>query len=751
MANLASLVKRFDPGKMLGGAISSGVGRFRSNIGSGDKGYRVMMRGYSTIKSFERRFASRDSGKSRPAGPVGGPTRRAPSTSPLTPAGAPARTDHIAAGEEFTHKGNVYIVPEGHVFDTRSGRLIADPATSKSRSFVSFAKAGVIMQSSFDNFKTVTFRKLDKIIDLVSKLQPSPVVAAPLEEVKKPEEVGAPEKEKPSNWLPFLAGMLSGLGLRYFVRPLVALFQRIMKWITGLWTAVRKLFTRIANAIISAFKRFWQFMSKIKDAFLRVVKFVKNLIPKTWEALKKIGKNIGEFFTKKFTAAKDFIKNRLSSVANFLKNLGRRALVTLGKAVIRMAPQLAGVLRNKGGRIGDAIKAAQAEIKAAAAAKDALKAGAAVDDAATKAAKQAAGAKLLAESKTPGMRLLKVLQKIPGLNIAAQIAIAAWEINEADKVYEKDKDKKKYDTEVGNIVVGNLGSLVGSSFGWALGMGALPFMTTKGALLGALLGGVAGAGVGAAPGGVIGGILGLGAGLTLALGLSTLFGVAGDWGMRQLFEINGGDPEKLGAFINDLTSSNPPDSEQIQKATERLNDNVLQLEKRDSSKRKKLEGEIEKDLSLLYKSKLITRADYHRLRDVITKIGAGRSKSEDFLLPTAAIPQQSPSLVINPQAPSEGSSSPATTTSSSIPSSSAPASLPPPAPASPASTPQSQSSVQPVPPQTPPAPDEQRDEFGNIVVINSQTNNSHTTVVSGQPTTPRSSTTSPDPWQHIGL
>lgn len=690
MANLASLVKRFDPGKMLGGAISSGVGRFRSNIGSGDKGYRVMMRGYSTIKSFERRFASRDSGKSRPAGPAGGPTRRAPSTSPSAPSGAPARANHIAAGEEFTHKGNVYIVPEGHVFDTRSGRLIADPALSKSRSFVSFAKAGVIMQSSFDNFKTVTFRKLDKIIDLVSKLQPSPVVAAPLEEAKKPEEVGAPEKEKPGNWLPFLAGMLSGLGLRYFVRPLVQLFKRIMKWITGLWTAVRKLFTRIANAIISAFKRFWQFMTKIKNAFLRVVNFVKNLIPKTWEALKNIGKRIGKFFTEKFTAAKDFIVKRLTAVKDYLIKLGARALVWLGKMLTQLLP--ASVIATlKGSRAGKAIDA-------------------------SKAAKGVSGTP---GKIGPGGKLVAHLKKIPYVGPIITAVLIANDIQKADDDLANNIiDVPEHNKRVAKIVVGAIGMMAGSAlFGFLGGMG------------GAVVGSVVPV-FGTVIGGLVGGLVGQVAG-----------GFAGERAFEEILNRSGG-AEALGEAINAVlkAQSIPKD---IPDATQIAN----QLE---SANTEQQFHELEKNVRSLHKNKFIDKAERdniirqiaarktrpnNRPRDISSPVmmsGASGGMSGD-LVPGAQIGERIAGDRVGPKAPPRVVGGDVT---------------PPPVATPPSDS--SPTTVQPVPPQTPPAPDEQRDEFGNIVVINSQTNITSKTNVNTGPAHQRGST-SPDPWQHIGL
>ncbi len=705
MANLTSLVKRFDPGKMLGGAISSGVGRFRSNIGSGDQGYRVMMRGYSTIKSFERRFASRDSGKSRPAGPVGGPTRRAAPTAPSAPSGAPARTDHIAAGEEFTHKGNVYIVPEGHVFDTRSGRLIADPATSKSRSFVAFAKAGVIMQSSFDNFKTVTFRKLDKIIDLVGKLQISPVVAAPLEEVKKPEEVGAPEKEKPSN----LAGMLSGLGLRYFVRPLVQLFNRIIKWITGLWTAVRKLFTRIANAIIGAFKRFWQFMTKIKNAFMRVVNFVKNLIPKAFQALKDIGKRIGKFFTDKFTAAKDFIVKRLTAVKDYLIKLGVRALAFFGKMIMKVAPFLAPHLKGVAGKAVSAVSAAKA------------------------AAPAVAGTAVLA--KAGGKALLSALTRVPLVGHLLTVATVIENIEAADKEYDNSRktgdDKKKHNEKVAKIIVGAIGMTAGAALFGALG-------AAGGGALGTLGLPVVGTFVGGLVGGLVGSIGGA---------------FFGESAFLEILDRTGG-AEELGKLINDMLSKQPVSETDVE-LLKTLTDDIENA-KKDGKARDQVEEKIRK----LHKNKHITKDEFkHFIRMIkqqppanapltprsptapttpspVVFSGASGGMSGD-LVPGAQIGERIAGDRVGPKATPrviDGDAPPA----------------PPAAPAAPPAAPPAAapSSVQPVPPQTPPASDEQRDEFGNIVIINSQTNTNHTTNVS-VPSATSAASRSPNPFDRF--
>lgn len=728
MANLASLVKRFDPGKMLGGAISSGVGRFRSNIGSGDKGYRVMMRGYSTIKSFERRFASRDSGKSRPAGPAGGPTRRPPSTSPSAPSGAPARTDHIAAGEEFTHKGNVYIVPEGHVFDTRSGRLIADPATSKSRSFVSFAKAGVIMQSSFDNFKTITFRKLDKIIDLVSKLQPSPVVAAPLEEVKKPEEVGAPEKEKPSNWLPFLAGMLSGLGLKYFVRPLVQLFKRIMKWITGLWTAVRKLFTRIANAIISAFKRFWQFMTKIKNAFLRVVNFIKNLIPKAWEALKDIGKRIGKFFTDKFTAAKDFIVKRLTAVKDYLIKLGARALVWLGKMIMKVAPVLAPMLK---GVAGKAVAAAQRGVARASA-----------NTPAARAANLA--------TNGPGMKLLRTMARIPGAGLLIEAGFAIYDIREADDKFAIDKDKIAHNKAVSDAIVGAMGRAGGAAIGAFIGVALTKGLIAGGAIAGTVVPGA---------GNIVGALLGLGVGVASTLALTVGGAVAGEWALKKVMD-HYGDPQAFGAAVNSaLEAFGSDDIKRANEMSLELNKQIEELNLGESARLSSASIAAKGTLNKMLMQRLINQSQYKELHDRITKAGiegVATRDERDRLHALAATmrgvaDEYSPRANIGLMGGHQGRTD---RQLSGQPVQSGPPSVTPPTDAPDGSQPDTSVQPVPVPPQTPPEPDQQRDEFGGTIIINSQTNNRHTTAVATGQSAPMRRASSPDPWQwhsNIGL
>lgn len=721
MANLVGLVSRFNPGKMLGSAVSGGVSRFRSNIGSGDKGYRVMMRGYSTIRSFERRFASRDSGKSRPTtGQVGTPTRHVPTQTPISAgAGTPARTDHIPAGEEFTHKGNVYIVPEGHVFDTRSGRLIADPAISKSRAFVSFAKAGVIMQSSFDNFKTVTFRKLDKIIDLVGKLQPSPVVAAPPEEVKKPEE-GAPEKEKPGNWLPFLAGMLSTLGLKYFVRPLVALFQGIIRWITGLWTAVRNLFTRIANAIINAFKRFWQFMTKIKNAFMKVVSFIKNLIPKAWNAIKEIGKRIGKFFTEKFKAAKDFIVKRLTAVKDYLIKLGARALAWLGKMLLAVVPSAVLSTLKSGSAAAKAVEAA-------------------------KAAKAPSGAaSLLANAKGPGMKLLRALGRIPGVNFLATAGFAIHDIHEADEKFAIDKDEKSHNIAVGNIIAGAMGAYTGGAIGAFLGVALTKGLIASGAIAGSVV---------PVAGTAVGGLIGLGLGVASTLALTVGGAVGGDWAFRKLLN-HYGSPEAFGAAINSaLDALKSDDISQTRILSTQLDQQIHELTMGSARNQAAARAAALGTLNKMRMQKIIDDARYTELRNSIRQASVRGSSTQSEIDTMRS--QPGPSTEYDPGAPIGGRiagdrvgprATPRVIGDAAPPASNPPADTPPPA-TPPSATP---TAVQPVPAQTPPAPHEQGDEFQGTVIINSQTNRSHTTnVMPGQSPTPRPGSTSPDPWHML--
>jgi len=409
---------------------------------------------------------------------------------------------------------------------------------------------------NFKNFKIVVFRKLDTIIDLLGKLQLSkPIAPNLLPPAESPVEEAAPEKDKSSSFgVGFLLGLLSGLAMKYLIAPLTMILKKIIGMITRLWNALKRLFMNVVNKIKSIFRSLWRMITKVKNLFLKLVKFVKNLIPKIANALKEVGKSIGKFFKNAFTAAKDYIIKKLGSVKNFIVKMATKALESLGKMLLKIVPAGSAALKAL-------LKSSPAAAKAVAAAAAAKKAGA------VQIGKTAA--ELLANGKGTGMKLLRYFAKLPGINLIAQSVNTVIEIAKADEELERgDLDKEKHNKKVGEIIISNLGALIGGTIGLAIGS-SLAGIIAKAATAGGAVAGAFFAGVGAVPGALIGGAAGAGAGILTMIGVSMLGAYAGEKLLKEVFKYFGGDFEKLGEFFNNIE---PPEQARARIFKEALED-----------------------------------------------------------------------------------------------------------------------------------------------------------------------------------
>ena len=405
---------------------------------------------------------------------------------------------------------------------------------------------------NFKNFKIVVFRKLDTIIDLLGKLQLSKPIAAPPSASGPPVEEGAPEKDKPLN-LGFLAGLLSGLAMKYFIAPLVRIFKNIIGMITRLWDGLKRLFMSVVNKIKSIFRSLWRMVTAVKNLFVRLVRFIAGLIPKIAGALKAIGKSIGKFFKDAFRAAKDYIIKRLLGVKNFIAKMAARALSSLGKMLLRLVPgagALAALLKGNP-------KAAKAVTAAGGGPRPPSGAGA------RPSMSPADIEEALAKKQGKGWKFLKAIKGLPGIGTALTLGLMAYEINEADEALANNKmSKEDHNKKVGDIIISNIGSAIGGALGLALGVKLMALSTAAGATGGAAVGAVLGLGVGAIPGAALGGAAGFGVGLVALLGSTVGGALAGEWLLKQVFEKFGGDYEKLGEFIADIR----PESKSIHDA-----------------------------------------------------------------------------------------------------------------------------------------------------------------------------------------
>ena len=569
---------------------------------------------------------------------------------------------------------------------------------------------------NFKNFKIVVFRKLDTIIDLLGKLQLSKPIAAPPSASGPPVEEGAPEKDKPLN-LGFLAGLLSGLAMKYFIAPLVRIFKNIIGMITRLWNGLKRLFMSVVNKIKSIFRSLWRMVTAVKNLFVRLVKFIAGFIPKIAGALKKIGKSIGKFFKDAFRAAKDYIIKRLLGVKNFIAKMAARALSSLGKMLLKLVPgagALAALLKGNP-------KAAKA-VTAAGGAPSGT------------GAKPSMSPTDINKSQGKGMKLLKAFAKLPVIGPALTLGFIAYEINEADEALANNKmSKEDHNKKVGDIIISNIGSAIGGALGLALGVKLMALSTAAGATGGAAVGAVLGLGVGAIPGAALGGAAGFGVGLVALLGSTVGGALAGEWLLKQVFEKFGGDYEKLGEFIADIR----PESKSIHDAKVQrakvLADTLQVMDLTKYPEQLRLNSQIAlKILKDMSEQKDISPEEYNDAKKKIEEAGkkfspagqneavaeAGKQHREDRKREAAKAAAKTAPAPTTPATPAASAPAPADTPAATP--------TPIPAPTPEPQTPQQQASaVQPVPP----APTSESQNPLNVV-INSQSNVTQTNNVS---------------------
>ena len=592
---------------------------------------------------------------------------------------------------------------------------------------------------SFKNFKIVVFRKLDTIIDLLGKLQLSKPIAPPPSPAELPVEEGAPEKDKPLN-LGFLAGLLSGLAMKYFIAPLVRIFKNIIRMITRLWDGLKRLFMSVVNKIKSIFRSLWRMVTAVKNLFVRLVRFIAGLIPKIAGALKEIGKSIGKFFKDAFRAAKDYIIKRLLGVKNFIAKMAARALSSLGKMLLRLVPgagALAALLKGNP-NAAKAVAAARAWGRpkpAWGAAGGAHDIGQFMSDFDP------------AKSQGKGMKLLKSIARLPVIGTMATLGFIAYEINEVDKALEnKEINEKEHNIKVGNIIISNIGSAIGGALGFALGVKLMALSTAGGAAVGAALGAVFGLGVGAIPGAALGTAAGFGVGLVALLGSTVAGALAGDFLLGKVFEFFGGDYEKIGEFIASLREEPPKmqrakvlaDTLQVMDLNKkfpeqlRLNSQIALKILKDMSEQKDISPEEYNDAKKKIEEAAgaPTGKKFSRAEQNAADAEAGKQHREREAAKAAAAAKTAPAPT-TPATPAASAPAPADTPAASAP---APAPAPADTPAAtttPASAPvpepqppqQQASAVQPVPP----APTSESQNASNVVInrqtIVTQTNN----------------------------
>lgn len=392
--------------------------------------------------------------------------------------GSPIRAGFLSAGESFSKDGKEHVVPEGYKYNIAAKRIVKETLTG-ALPFASFSKAFGI-NVDFEKYKIDLYKRVDNLIKTFSAIkfnttsEIAPLVAAN-------DNIGEPEQVKDeSSLLPMIAGMLTGIAERFFIKPLLDAFVRLINWAKRLWTNLKKKFKNFRRTMkklrIKAIRLFrWG-----KKMFFLAKDWVKNKLP---EGLKKLGITIKEFVIDKAKQIGEKILSLIDGVKKYMMKLFEKSIVFAQK----VAKIVGGGLAAASTAIGQAGKTA---------------AGTPVGKLAGKIA-----------SKLPAgvMKLISGLKfaarTLPIIGVLLTPIFEALDANDQLDALSKDKDEgkiteKEYNQKSTEIVTQAVLNTIGTTLG-----------STAGAVILGTLGSVVplfGTAIGAIAGGVIGGFLGQG-------------------------------------------------------------------------------------------------------------------------------------------------------------------------------------------------------------------------------------------------
>lgn len=216
-----------------------------------------------------------------------------PNTSTASVAGTAIRVGFKGPGETFKKNGNEYTVPDGFLYNEKTARMVQTTSIG-TMPFRSFAFAGIdLKQSIFDNYRdreavrhhrVQLFRRLDKIIDIMSKLT-----------VSSPEDVvpGTPEREEEKEdkdkkscldcWDRFLSFFK-----KLLIDPILKALRKVISWIKSFIRSVVGAIFRVIGKVLEAIKRIGRVVFEyIKE----IISYVKGALGPLWNtAAKFLGK-----------------------------------------------------------------------------------------------------------------------------------------------------------------------------------------------------------------------------------------------------------------------------------------------------------------------------------------------------------------------------------------------------------------------------------------------------------------------------
>lgn len=229
----------------------------------------------------------------------------------LPDASTAIRVGFKGPGETFMKNGNEYTVPDGFLYNEKTGRMVQTTSIG-TMPFASFAAAGINLgQSVFDNYRVQLFRRLDKIIDIMSQLS-----VAPSEDVvpgtpEREQESDSTTEDKDSGW-----SWLLLFFKKFIIDPILKALRKIVSWIKSFIRSVVGAIFRVIGKVLEAIKRIGRVVFKyIKE----IISYVKSALGPWWN---KAAKFLGKAAKKLAGAAKSGIaagKNVLKSMPGLSK------------------------------------------------------------------------------------------------------------------------------------------------------------------------------------------------------------------------------------------------------------------------------------------------------------------------------------------------------------------------------------------------------------------------------------------------
>lgn len=392
--------------------------------------------------------------------------------------GSPIRAGFLSAGESFSKDGKEHVVPEGYKYNIAAKRIVKETLTG-ALPFASFSKAFGI-NVDFEKYKVDLYKRVDNLIKTFSAIkfnttsEIAPLVAAN-------DNIGEPEQVKDeSSLLPMIAGMLTGIAERFFIKPLLDAFSRLINWAKRLWANLKKKFKNFRRTMKKLRLKAIRLFRWGKKMFFLAKDWVKNKLP---EGLKKLGITIKEFVIDKAKQIGEKILSLIDGVKKYMIKLFEKSIAF----ALKVAKSVGGGLAAASTAIGQAGKTA---------------AGTPVGKLAGKiASKLPAGVmKLISGLKFAARRL-------PIIGTLLTPVFEALDANDQLDALSKDKDEgkiteKEYNQKSTEIVTQAVLNTIGTTLGTAAGAAILGTLGSVVPVFGTVIGAIAG--------GAIGGFLGQG-------------------------------------------------------------------------------------------------------------------------------------------------------------------------------------------------------------------------------------------------